>query len=76
LFGEINDISSRIASRQVSSSEQAKWAQPDFSLCVIAPPNSSLLTSSWVTALMTSGPVMNIYDVSFTMKTKSVIAGE
>jgi hypothetical protein len=35
-----------------------------------------LLTSSWVTVLMTSGPVMNMYDVFSTMKMKSVMAGE
>ena len=28
--------------------------------CVLAPPRSSFVTSSWVTALMTSGPVMNM----------------
>jgi ribosomal protein L37E len=31
---------------------------------------------SWVTVLTTSGPVTNMYDVSFTMNVKSVIAGE
>jgi hypothetical protein len=45
-------------------------------LCAIAPPSSSKPTSSPVTVLMTSGPVMNMCDVSFTMKMKSVIAGE
>jgi hypothetical protein len=29
-------------------------------LCVIAPPRFSFVTSSWVTVLMTSGPVMNM----------------
>ena len=42
----------------------------------MAPPRSSLVTSSWVTALITSGPVMNMYEVSLTMNTKSVMAGE
>ena len=37
-----------------------KWATPLVALCVIAPPRSSLVTSSWVTVLMTSGPVMNM----------------
>ena len=32
----------------------------DLALCVMAPPSSSLVTSSWVTVLMTSGPVMNM----------------
>ncbi len=45
-------------------------------LCDIAPPSSSKPTSSPVTVLMTSGPVMNMCEVSFTMKMKSVIAGE
>ncbi len=45
-------------------------------LWVIAPPSSSNSTSSPVTVLITSGPVMNMCDVSFTMKMKSVIAGE
>ena len=39
---------------------QAKWATPDFWLCVSAPPRASLETSSCVTVLMTSGPVMNM----------------
>ena len=34
------------------------------------------VTSSCVTVFTTSGPVMNMYDVSSTMKMKSVIAGE
>ena len=44
--------------------------------CVAAPPSCSLVTSSWVTVLMTSGPVMNMYDVRSTIRMKSVIAGE
>ena len=43
---------------------------------VRAPPSSSWVTSSWVTVFTTSGPVTNMYDESFTMKMKSVIAGE
>ena len=42
----------------------------------MAPPNSSNETSSPVTVLITSGPVMNMCEVSFTMNVKSVIAGE
>ena len=34
------------------------------------------MTSSPVTVRITSGPVMNMCDVSRTMNTKSVIAGE
>ena len=45
-------------------------------LCDIAPPSSSKPTSSPVTVLITSGPVMNMCEVSLTMKMKSVIAGE
>ena len=45
-------------------------------LCDIAPPSSSKPTSSPVTVLITSGPVMNMCEVSSTMKMKSVIAGE
>ena len=45
-------------------------------MCVIAPPSSSWVTLSWVTVFTTSGPVTNIYELSFTMKMKSVIAGE
>ena len=61
--------------RQARSSSTAKWATPERTLCVIAPPRSSLVTSSWVTVLMTSGPVTNMYAVSFTITLKSVMAG-
>jgi hypothetical protein len=37
---------------------------------------SSWLTSSPVTLFMTSGPVINMWLVPSTIKTKSVIAGE
>ena len=40
-----------------------------------APPSSSLVTSSWVTVLITSGPVTNMYEVSLTITLKSVMAG-
>jgi hypothetical protein len=43
---------------------------------VWAPPSASWVTSSPVTVLMTSGPVMNIWLMPSTMKMKSVIAGE
>ena len=48
---------------------------PERTLWVMAPPSSSLVTSSWVTVLITSGPVTNMYAVSFTMTLKSVMAG-
>ena len=38
----------------------AKCATPLISLCVIAPPSSSFVTSSCVTVLITSGPVTNM----------------
>jgi hypothetical protein len=40
---------------------------PDLVLWVRPPPNSSIVTSSPVTVLMTSGPVMNIWLVWSTM---------
>ncbi len=49
---------------------------PILVLCVRAPPSSSKPTSSPVTVLMTSGPVMNMCEVWSTMTVKSVIAGE
>ena len=42
----------------------------------MAPPSSSRVTSSPVTVFTTSGPVMNMCECSFTMKMKSVMAGE
>ena len=60
---------------QDGSSGNARCATPERT-CAAAPPSSSLLTSSCVTARMTSGPVMNMWLVDSTMNTKSVIAGE
>ena len=59
-----------------SSSLSVKCDTPDFEACVIAPPSCSFETSSWVTVLITSGPVMNMYEVRSTIRMKSVIAGE
>ena len=59
-----------------SSVGAAKWATPLRAVCACAPPNSSWVTSSPVTALMTSGPVMYICPVPSVMKMKSVMAGE
>ena len=58
------------------SSPAMWWATPDVELWVRAPPSSSKPTSSPVTVLMTSGPVMNMWLVWSTMTVKSVIAGE
>ncbi len=59
-----------------TSSSNARSATPERVVCVTAPPSSSAVTSSCVTVFTTSGPVTNMYDESFTMKMKSVIAGE
>ena len=61
--------------RASASSSAAKCATPLFSACVSAPPRASNVTDSPVTALMTPGPVMNMFDVPFAMMMKSVIAG-
>ncbi len=76
LFDGTKESSSRVRRRACSSSSAAKCATPDMALCVIAPPSSSFVTVSCVTVLITSGPVMNIYEVSLTITLKSVIAGE
>ena len=69
-------MSSRIMSRQSLSLSAEKCATPLLRVWVSAPPSSSLVTSSWVTVLITSGPVMNMYPVFRVMKMKSVMAGE
>ena len=57
----MNDSSSRISAQALAVVlGTAKWATPLFSLCVIAPPSSSFVTSSCVTVLITSGPVTNM----------------
>ena len=66
----------RTCARHSASSSAMNPAMPLRVACVVAPPSSSNVTSSPVTALMTSGPVMNMFDVPFTMKMKSVMAGE
>src|SRR5712692_11592343 len=76
LFWGRKVMSSRMSARHSSSPSATKWATPDVVPWAWAPPSSSAETFSWVTALMTSGPVTNMYDVFLTMKTKSVIAGE
>ena len=59
---------------KLSLAEQC--ATPLRDAWVRAPPSSSKLTSSPVTVFTTSGPVMNMCEVSSTIITKSVIAGE
>ena len=60
LFEGIKLKSSRTIERHSASSWARKCATPDVSLWVMAPPSCSFVTSSKVTVLMTSGPVMNI----------------
>ena len=76
MFWGRNVISSLIRARHSSSFSAAKCVTPDTRPWVSAPPRSSNETSSWVTALITSGPVTNMYEECFTMNTKSVMAGE
>ncbi len=76
MFEGRNDRRYRTRFKTSSSSSPIDEATPDFAACVIAPPSSSNVTSSPVTVLITSGPVMNMCEVSFTMNVKSVIAGE
>ncbi len=59
-----------------TSFSNARSATPDLVEWVTAPPRSSAVTSSCVTVFTTSGPVTNMYELSFTMRMKSVIAGE
>jgi len=42
---------------QLASSGERKWATPDVSLCVRAPPSDSWSISSCVTVFTTDGPV-------------------
>src|SRR5438874_2256873 len=70
------DRSALAMSRQSLSSVAWNCATPDLVLCALAPPSSSNPTSSPVTVLMTSGPVMNMCEVLSTMSVKSVMAGE
>ena len=53
-----------------------KSATPDFEVWVFAPPKSSAVIFSCVTVFTTSGPVTNMYELSSTIKVKSVIDGE
>jgi len=59
-----------------SSLPAMKWATPLTWLWVVAPPRASMFTSSPVTALITCGPVINIWLVLATIMIKSVRAGE
>ena len=59
----------------LAPSGETKWHTPLLDAWLIAPPSSSSVTSSPVTVFTTSGPVMNMWLDSRTMKMKSVIAG-
>ena len=76
LFCGKNDIKKRTSSKHACSSAETNVATPLFDAWLIAPPSSSNVTSSPVTVFTTSGPVMNMWLDSRTMKMKSVIAGE
>jgi hypothetical protein len=60
LFDGMKLKSSRICAMLARSSGAVRCATPLFEACAEAPPSVSLLTSSCVTVLMTSGPVMNM----------------
>src|SRR5262245_4336173 len=75
LFDGRNDMRYRTSSRHDFSSGATNVATPDLVAWLMAPPSSSSVTSSPVTVFTTSGPVMNMCDVSRTMKMKSVMAG-
>ena len=66
----------RTSAKASTSFSKAPSATEDFLVWVEAPPSSSALTISFVTVLTTSGPVTNMYELSLTIKMKSVIAGE
>ena len=68
--------SSRIWRKQSCSEPATKWQTPERTLCVSAPPSDSKSQDSPVALRTTSGPVMNMWLVPSTMKTKSVKAGE
>src|ERR1035441_10333579 len=55
LFCGREATSSRIMRQHSASSAAMKWPTPETELCVMDPPRVSLVTSSWVTVLMTSG---------------------
>ena len=76
LFCGRNEISARASAIAAASSSQTRWQTPLFSAWESAPPSSSIETSSPVTARTTSGPVMNMCEVSRTIRMKSVMAGE
>ena len=70
-----NESRYRTSSRQAFSSALTNAATPDLVAWVMAPPSSSSVTSSPVTVLTTSGPVIAMCEISRTMKMKSVMAG-
>jgi hypothetical protein len=58
------------------SSSAMKWALPLTVACISAPPTSSIVVARPVTALITSGPVRNMWALCRVMMTKSISAGE
>ncbi|RUP45734.1 hypothetical protein BC936DRAFT_147810 [Jimgerdemannia flammicorona] len=48
--------------RASTSFSKALCATPDLTVCALAPPSSSWVTSSLVTALTTSGPIGSVAD--------------
>ena len=76
LFDGRNESRYFTSSSTAFSSAPTKQATPLRDEWLPAPPNSSRVTSSPVTVFTTSGPVMNMWEVSRTMNTKSVMAGE
>ena len=76
LFWGRYDSSSFTSSIACGSLSASSCATPLRLLCTTGPPRSTALTCSPVTALMTSGPVMNMKLVPSAMITKSVSAGE
>ena len=76
LFCGRNESRYRTSSIASAPLSDTKWVTPEIPAWVRAPPNSSNVTSSPVTALITSGPVMNRWLVPSTWNTKSVMAGE
>ena len=63
-------------SKPSSSFSAAKCATPLLVAWILAPPRTSCVTTSPVTAFTTLGPVRNMYDVSLIITVKSVKAGE
>ncbi len=57
---QVADAARESCCRHSASSAAMKCPTPLTALCVMGPPSFSLVTSSWVTVLITSGPVTNM----------------